>query len=131
MLATAHCSNRYTKPRMYENEWIDNHSIRVPWLNFLTAQPIPEETDVYDYPKHIRSDSDCSSSSIEDCYIVLEVPKPRSIEEHLSFGQINEDEHHVEYEQLASSMIIEVNSIIIQIFQEKKIYLGTRRRTCC
>lgn len=118
MLTTASCSNRYKKSKIYENEWIDNHSIRIPWLNFLTAQPIPEETDVCDYPKNNRCDSDCSSSSIEDCYIVLEIQKSRSIdetatsmiEEDLNFAQINEDDEHlVEYEQLALSITTEVN----------------------
>jgi hypothetical protein len=130
MLATAAYSNRYTKSRIYENNWIDNHSIRIPWLNFLTAQSIPEETDVIDCPKRIDSDSDCSSSSIEDFYVVLEVQRPRSIDEtksiiekKLNFAQINEDKHHVEYEQLAQSMVIEVKNQLIFNYREKQTFI--------
>jgi len=109
MLAAMEYANRYTKPRIYENHWIDNHSIRIPWLNFLIAQPIPEETDIIDPPKRIRTISDCSSSSSIDEYnIVHDFQRPSSTNEELNFAQIKEDEHRVEYDQLAESLIIEV-----------------------
>ncbi len=108
MLAAAEYTNCCTKPKIYENDWINNHRRRISWLNFLTVQPIPEETDVIDCPKHIRNNSDSSSSSIEDCYIVLEVQRPRLTDEQLNFAQINEDKHNVEYEQFAEPIIIEV-----------------------
>jgi hypothetical protein len=109
MLAAAACSNHYAGQIKYENEWIDNHTVKIPWLNYLTAQSIPEETD-----------SDCSSSSGEDCYVVLEIQRPRQVdhstdtvaeeeEVEFCFAQINEDNHHVEYEQFAEPMLIEVN----------------------
>jgi hypothetical protein len=108
MLAATDYANRYTKPRIYENYSIDNHSIRVPWLNFLATQPIPEETDVIDCPKRIPTISDCSSSSIDEYNIVLDVERPSSIDKELNFAQIIENEHNVEYEQLAEPIIIEV-----------------------
>lgn len=108
MLAATEYANRYTKPRIYENHWIDNHNTRIPWLNFLTAQPIPEETDVIDSPKRSPTISECSSSSIDEYNIILDVERPSSNNEELKFAQIKEDEHHVEYEQVAEPMIIEV-----------------------
>jgi hypothetical protein len=87
MLTIAECSN----------QWMDNHSIRIPWLNSLTSQSIPEETD---------SISDCSLSSMDDCYIILNDQHSRSInEEKLNFADINEDEYQMESIQ---PLIIEV-----------------------
>lgn len=93
----------------YGNGWIDNHRNRVPWLNHLIAQPIPEEPDVIDCPIRIHADCDCSSSSsIEEFYTILEIQQPHLINQQLNFAQINENVHYVEYDQLAESMIIEV-----------------------
>ncbi|CAF0885887.1 unnamed protein product [Rotaria sp. Silwood1] len=118
MLATAHHSNRYTKSRIYENEWIDNSNKRISWLNYFTIQTIPEETDNIDCPIRNYSDSDSSSlSSMEDCYVVFEVQRPRSttetrsiIEKQLNFAQIIDDKHHTEYNQIAQSIINEIPS---------------------
>ena len=78
---------------------IDHHSIRTTsWLNYLTAQSIPEETDSID---------DCSVSSMEDSYIILNDQQSLSVnEKELHYAEINED--HVEYDQFTQSMILEV-----------------------
>ncbi|CAF1351010.1 unnamed protein product [Rotaria sordida] len=124
MLATAHGSNRYTKSRMFENKWMDNdNNKRISWLNYVTIQTIPEETDTIDCPIRNYNDSDSDndsfssslSSSMEDCYVVFEVQRSRSIdetkdiiEEQLNFAQINDDEHHIEYDQMAQLILIEM-----------------------
>jgi len=108
MLAAAEYTNCCTKPKIYENDWINNHRRRISWLNFLTVQPIPEETDVIDCPKRIPTISDCSSSSIDEYNIILDIERPSSIDKELNFAQIKENQHHVEYEQLAEPIIIEV-----------------------
>ncbi|CAF2520196.1 unnamed protein product [Rotaria sp. Silwood2] len=118
MLATAHDSNRYTKPNTYDHEWIDNDNKRISWMNYFTIQTIPEETDITDCPIRNYSDSDSSSlSSTEDSYVVFEVQRPRSvvetktiIEKQLNFAQINDDKHHIEYDQITQSLIIEIPS---------------------
>ncbi|CAF3648972.1 unnamed protein product [Rotaria socialis] len=114
MLATAHTPNHYIHPRIYENQWIDNQSSR---LNFLTIQTIPEEPDIFDCQKSYHTDSECSSLSTEDLYVVLEVQRPRptnepinKIEKPLSFAQIIDDEHHVEYNQLVEPLVLEISS---------------------
>ena len=86
-------------------------------MNFLTAQTIPEETDVMECSKRIRTDSLASSSSsstlsIEDYYVVLDAERPHSINQQLNFAQIIEDEHRIEYEQCVQSIIIKVNQSI-------------------
>ncbi len=74
------------------------HSIRTSWLNYLTAQSIPEETDSID---------DCSLSSMEDSYIILNDQQSHSVnKKELNYAEINED--HVEYDQFTRSMILEV-----------------------
>ncbi|CAF1315765.1 unnamed protein product [Adineta steineri] len=121
MLATSHCTDRYNKPRIYEDYSTDIHNNKISWLNFLTAQPIPEETEMSDY-----SDSESSISSTEDSYIVLEVRKPRSIdkttniiENKLHFAQINIDEHIVKYDQIAKPITtrvpLQAHAIEIQV----------------
>ncbi|CAF2146418.1 unnamed protein product [Rotaria magnacalcarata] len=114
MLATAHSPNHYIRPRIYENQWIDNQNSS---LNFLTIQTIPEEPDIFDCQKSCRTDSECSSSSTEDLYVVLEVQRPRppnepinKIEKQLSFSQIIDDQCHVEYNQLVQPLLIEIPS---------------------
>jgi hypothetical protein len=122
MLATTEYENRFAKSRIYENSWTDHHCIRIPWRNFLTAQSIPEETDVIDCPKRNHTDSDSSLSSTEDCYVVLEVQQPPSIiiEPKLNFAQINEDQHNIEHGQLAQSMIIEVKILGHSMMTKRK-----------
>ena len=133
MLATADSTNHYTEQIAYDSEWIENTPTGISWLSLLTAQPIPEETDgiesSYTSARH-NSESNCSSSSIESCYVVLEIQRPRSITEtpikvddeeeeeeieeemeELHFAQTKMYPQNIEYEQLAISMTTEVNSI--------------------
>ncbi|CAF0962158.1 unnamed protein product [Adineta steineri] len=121
MLATSYCTDRYNKPRIYEDYSTDIHNNKISWLNFLTAQPIPEETEMSDY-----SDSESSISSTEDSYIVLEVRKPRSIDKttdiignKLHFAQISIDEHIVKYDQIAKPITtrvpLQAHAIEIQV----------------
>ncbi len=108
MLTSTKYINRSIESRMYDKHCMDNHSIRIPWLNYLTAQSIPEETDLMnDCSKRHHTDSGCSSTSSENSYVVLEVQRRRSMLNELELNF--EDEHHVEYDQLAQPMIIEVN----------------------
>jgi hypothetical protein len=137
MLATADCTNHYAGQIIYESEWTENIPAGVPWLNLLTAEPIPEEIDDSDTPcSSVRNNSasNCSSSSTESCYVVLEIQRPRSTDitsskvdddeeeeeeveeieeeiEELNFAQIKYDDHNVNYEQFAISMTTEVNLI--------------------
>lgn len=140
MLATADCTNHYSEQIVYESEWTESIPIGISWLNLLTAQPIPEETDAVDVPRspeRVDSESDCSSSSVESCYVVLEIQRPRSVDdisskheddevnveeeeeeeeieeeiEELNFAQMNHIDHNVHPDQLTVSMTIEVNSI--------------------
>lgn len=84
MLAAADHAARYTEQTIYESEWTENMPTGISWLNLLTSQPIPEETDGIDSPcvssRH-RSGSGCSSSSAESCYVVLEIQRPRSADD--------------------------------------------------
>ena len=86
---------------------MDNHHVRIPWLNFLTAQAIPEETDGSDYSKYQHDDSGCSSSSEEDSYVVLEVQRPRVIdrEQDLQFADVQ----HMKYNEVVQPLVIEVS----------------------
>jgi hypothetical protein len=135
MLATADCTNRYTEQIVYDTEWTESTPNGISWLNLLTAQPIPEEIDGMDIPESpVQSDreSNCSTSSVESCYVVLEIQRPRSNDEtsskveqeeeeeeeveeveieELHFAQIKCDEHIVQYEQFAVSMTTEVHEI--------------------
>jgi len=143
MLATTDCTNHYTEQIIYESDWTENIPAGVSWLNLLTAQPIPEETDGIDSPctpVRNNSESNCSSSSVESCYVVLEIQRPRSVDEipskvdeeeveqeeeeeeeeeeeieeeieELNFAQMKYDNHNVNDDQFAVSMTTEVNSI--------------------
>ena len=139
MLATADCTNHYSEQIVYESEWTESIPIGISWLNLLTAQSIPEETDAVDLPRspqRVDSESNCSSSSVESCYVVLEIQRPRSADdisskheddevnveeeeeeeieeeiEELNFAQMNHIDHNVRPNQLTISMTIEVNSI--------------------
>jgi hypothetical protein len=135
MLATADCTNCYTDQTIYDSEWIENTPNGISWLNLLTAQSIPEETDGMDsLPTPVRSNSErtYSSSSAESCYVVLEIQRPRSVNEtpnkveqdedeeeieeeeeeveieELHFAQTKIDEHNMDNEQLAVSLTTEV-----------------------
>ena len=142
MLATADCINCYTDQTIYDSEWIENTTNGISWLNLLTAQPIPEETDGMDSPPTpVRSNSErsSSSSSVESCYVVLEIQRPRSVNEtpnkveqeegdededeeeieeeeeeieieELHFAQTKIDEHNMDNEQIAVSLTTEVYS---------------------
>ena len=139
MLATADHTGHYGEQMAYDSEWTDNIPTGISWLNLLTAQSIPEETDAAERPStplRTRDQSDCSSSSAESCYVVLEIQRPRSTDaapikadviekeadedeeeeeemmeeeiEELNFAQPNHDVHRVEYDQSATAMTIEV-----------------------
>jgi hypothetical protein len=138
MLATADCASLYSEQIIYESEWTENLPTGISWLNLLTSQSIPEETDGIDRPRtpgRNNSESNCSSSSIESCYVVLEIQRPRSADEtsskveeeeeeeemeeeeeeemeeeieELNFAQVKHDDHNVHYEQIAVSMTTEV-----------------------
>ena len=126
MLALTEYAYHQTESYMAES---DDHRIRIPWLNFLTAQSIPEETDNFDYSKRQHTDSGCSTSSSEDLYVVLEVQRPKSImtEQQLNF----EDVHYIEFDQTARSMIIEVRiKRDIQLSRKSKIILDSYERKC-
>jgi hypothetical protein len=136
MLATADCTNHYSEQIIYESEWTENIPSGVSWLNLLAAESIPEETDGIDSPRipeRNNSGSNCSSTSVESCYVVLEIQRPRSVDEtpskcdedddddeeeeeemveeieELNFAHIKHDIHSVNYEQSAVSMTTEVN----------------------
>ena len=135
MLATADCTNHYTDQTVYESEWTENLPSGISWLNLLTAQPIPEETDGLDSPRtperNNSESNSSSSSSVESCYVVLEIQRPRSVDisstsnksdeeeeeevveeiEELHFAQIVTIDHNVDYDQLAASMVTAVNLI--------------------
>lgn len=84
MYATADYSNLYPEQRVYDSEWTESVPNGVPWYNLLTSQTIPEETDTFCGPcTAVRSHtpSEYSSSSVESCYVVLEIQRQRSIEE--------------------------------------------------
>lgn len=135
MLATADCTNHYMEQIVYESSWSDNTSNGISWFNLLTTEPIPEETDITDIsrtPVRNNSGRSCSTSSIESCYVVLEIQRPRSdteistnIEkqqeddeeeeemeeemEELHFAQVKINEHSMDCEQLTASLTLEVN----------------------
>lgn len=118
MLDTIPNSTRYIKPKLYDDQWIDYQHNQISWLNCMTIQTIPEEPDIIECSRRCHTDSDCSSSSSDDFYVVLEVQRPRSteptidiIDQQLTFAQINHDEHHIEYDQLAHAFSIEVKLI--------------------
>ncbi|UJR10205.1 hypothetical protein I4U23_014420 [Adineta vaga] len=116
MLTTAHYTNRHRKSQMNQQYWIDYHNIQIPWLNFLTSQSIPEETDTSECFQQYRTNSESSLSSDEECYIVLEVPKPRlnnEINQQLNYAQINE------YEQCVQSEIIDIPSKEQQVIEHQ------------
>ena len=138
MLAASECTNRYPEQVIYESEWMENIPKGVSWMNLLTAESIPEETDVIESPcspERQRAVSNCSSTSVESCYVVLEIQLPRSSDdtsskqedeeeeeeeeveeieeeiEELNFAQMKHDEHKIDLEQLAVSMTTEVTRI--------------------
>ena len=79
MLAAADHAARYTEQNVYDCEWTENAPTGISWLNLLTSQSIPEETDGIDSScASSRHQSNCSSSSsVESCYVVLEIQRPR------------------------------------------------------
>ncbi|CAF0892683.1 unnamed protein product [Rotaria sordida] len=85
MFATADCTTHYPEQTIYDSEWTENTRTGISWFNLLTSQPIPEETDsIHDTCTPVQSNrqSSCSSSSsIESCYVVLEIQRNRSVEE--------------------------------------------------
>ncbi|CAF1281559.1 unnamed protein product [Adineta ricciae] len=97
MLATSHCP---IKPKLNQQYWIDQHSIQIPWLNFLTSQSIPEETDSSEYSRSHRTESESSSSS-EESYIILEITQPDKSQQ-LNYAEI------IEYKQCVQPLIIEI-----------------------
>lgn len=100
MLATTDCTSHYSEQIVYNSEWTETTPAGVSWLNLLTAQPIPEETDDIDSPcNSVRnnSGSNCSSSSAESCYVVLEIQRPRSVNE--TPGKIDNEEEEAAAEE--------------------------------
>ncbi|CAM4890039.1 unnamed protein product [Rotaria socialis] len=85
MFATAaDCTNSYIEQTVYDSEWTEHTPTGTSWLNLLTSQPIPEETDSFDgacTSMRSRNQTDCSSSSIESCYVILEIQRQRSLDE--------------------------------------------------
>jgi hypothetical protein len=133
MLASADRTNHYLEETVYDSEWTENIPSGISWFNLLTSQPIPEEMDGTEdpcTPVRNNSESDCSSSSIESCYVVLEIQRPHSVTgtpskpeeeeeeeeeeeieeemEELHFAQSKTDDHNVEYDQVTVSMTVEV-----------------------
>lgn len=132
MLATADPTNVY-----HQTEWNETLPMSgLSWLNVLTAESIPEETDGNDSAcsaTRQRQESDCSSSSMESCYVVLEIQRPRTADEistkveqsteeeeeeeikeeveELHFAQVQLDHHNVELEQIANDIEIEVRTV--------------------
>ena len=99
---TADCTNQYSEHIVYESEWTESIPIGISWLNLLTAEPIPEETDAVDIlhsPERTRSESNCSSSSVESCYVVLEIQRPRSTDETSSKHDDDDDDDEVNVEE--------------------------------
>ncbi|UJR35817.1 hypothetical protein I4U23_028564 [Adineta vaga] len=146
MLATGDCTNHYTEQIVYESSWTDNTSNGISWFNLLTSESIPEETDITDVshtPVQNNSSRSCSTSSIESCYVVLEIQRPRSVTEiltnvqkeqeveeeeemveemeELHFAQSNTDEHPVNYEQFTVSLTIEIpkEEYLVEQLQEQ------------
>jgi hypothetical protein len=142
MLAASEYTNRYPEQVIYESEWMDSIPKGASWMNLLTAETIPEETDVIEspcLPERKRIVSNCSSTSVESCYVVLEIQLPRSSDdisskqededeeedeeeeeeeeeieeeiEELNFAQMKHDDHKVDIDQFAVSMTTEVNQI--------------------
>ena len=133
LAAAADCANHYPEQIIYESNWTDTTPNGISWLNLLTAEPIPEETEVTDIshtPVRHNSASSCSSSSIGSCYVVLEIQRPRSLTEtsstvgkddeedgeeemeeemeELHFAQACTNEQEIDCDQLAVSLTIEV-----------------------
>ncbi|CAF0844178.1 unnamed protein product [Adineta ricciae] len=97
MLTTSHYP---AKSKLSQQYWIDQHSIQIPWLNFLTSQSIPEETDSSDYSRSHRTESESSSSS-EESYIILEITQPDKNQQ-LNYAEI------IECKQCVQPLIIEI-----------------------
>ena len=104
MLAASHYP---VKSKLHQQYWIDQHSIQIPWLNFLTSQSIPEETDSSECSRSHRTESESSSSS-EESYIILEITQPDKSRQ-LNYAEI------IEYKQCVQPLIIEVQQIVISI----------------
>lgn len=150
LAAAADHTSLYTEQVHYEAEWTEDIPAGISWLNLLTAQPIPEETDIIDSPQspeRHHSASSCSSTSVESCYVVLEIQRPRSgdeasskiddeieqsvvndddeeeeeiveeVVEELNFAHINHNDHDVHHDQLAISMTTEVSFIDLYLFR--------------
>ena len=105
MIVTAMCTRPSAK--LYEGgEWNDDHQARISWRKFLTSLPIPEETDAIDYPTPIRRESSySSSSSVEDCYEILE---PCPVDE-LHVAQVLESNETFESDVPTELTLNEVN----------------------
>ncbi|CAF1671657.1 unnamed protein product [Adineta ricciae] len=110
MLATADCTNHYMEQIVYESSWSDNTSNGISWFNLLTTEPIPEETDITDIshtPVRNNSGRSCSTSSIESCYVVLEIQRPRSdteLSKNIEKQQEEEDDDDEEEEEMEEEM---------------------------
>ncbi|CAF0868819.1 unnamed protein product [Rotaria sp. Silwood1] len=115
MFATADCTNHYPEQTIYDSEWTENTRTGISWLNLLTSQPIPEETDsIHDTCTPVQSNrqSSCSSSSVESCYVVLEIQRRRSVDE--TPNQIKQDQEEVQDEELTEKA------------KEKEVYEDTQ-----
>jgi hypothetical protein len=128
MLAAADRTNHYVEQTTYESEWTEDNNHEISWLNLLTAQSIPEENDDSESihtPTLSKSESMCSSSSVESCYFVLEIQRPHPPDEErvmeseeeevieeqvLDFARMDSEQHVFEHDQLAISMTTEVNN---------------------
>lgn len=119
MLATADHTSHYGEQMVYESEWTENIPTGISWLNLLTAQSIPEETDAAECPNtplrtraERDSSSSSSSSSAESCYVVLEIQRPRSTDAAPSTADVVEkeaDEEEEEEEEMMEEEIEELN----------------------
>ena len=128
----------YSDQTIYETEWTESIPTGISWLSLLTAQSIPEETeggaDSSCSPVRLHTESSCSTSSVDSCYVVLEIQRPRPADEaegkteqaieddddeeemqeeieELHFAQTQMYTHHIEPEQLAIPMSIEVRRL--------------------
>lgn len=89
------------------NEWPDCLPINgMVWMNDLTTQTIPEETD------GIESDSQSVSSSAESCYIVLEIQRPRlQDDDELHFAQTEIDHDSKCIDESVEDILVETPNV--------------------
>lgn len=119
MLAADHTS-LYTEQIHYETEWTEDIPRGISWLNLLTAQPIPEETDIVESPQspeRHHSESSCSSASVESCYVVLEIQRPRSGDE--ASSKIDDEiEQTKEVERIEEEVLVEEDEEEEEVIEE-------------